>query len=116
MASDPQPCGVDAWPSAAARLELAYPGPHFVVFTADVVDGVAWCGDCRRALPVLRGVVWAFQRCGVGGLCTSIYLLSSALADNVCLELLLCSCDHIVLQGKFRFCFHNVFARTIAGG
>lgn len=57
MLRDPQPCPVKEWPSAEARLEIAYPGPHYVVFTADCVDGVPWCPDCARALPAIRAAV-----------------------------------------------------------
>lgn len=57
MLQDPQPCPLQEWPSAEARLEVAHPGPHYVAFTADRVDGIPWCGDCARALPVMRSVV-----------------------------------------------------------
>lgn len=57
LAQDPQPCPLQEWPSAEARLELAYPAPHYVVFTADVVDGLPWCPDCARALPIIRDLV-----------------------------------------------------------
>lgn len=60
-ASDPQPCGVEDYPSAVARL-LSFPAPHFVVFTADkdAKTGQPWCPDCARALPgVLRQVTEA---------------------------------------------------------
>lgn len=60
-ASDPQPCGVEDYPSALARL-LTFPAPHFVVFTADrdSKTGQPWCPDCARALPgVLRQVTEA---------------------------------------------------------
>lgn len=51
-ASDPQPCGVDDYPSALARL-VTFPAPQFVVFTADrdSKTGQPWCPDCARALP-----------------------------------------------------------------
>lgn len=59
MLRDPRPCPVKEWPSAEARLEVAYPGPHFVVFTSDCVDGTGepWCSDCARTLPAIRSAV-----------------------------------------------------------
>lgn len=70
MLRDPQPCPAQEWPSAEARLEVAYPGPHYVLFTADVVDGMPWCGDCARALPAIRAAVrwsltWMLLRGGL---------------------------------------------------
>lgn len=60
MERDPQPCPLQEWASAEARLELAYPGPHYVVFTADRDEqGVPWCPDCARALPIIRDLVCA---------------------------------------------------------
>lgn len=58
-AADPQPCTVVSWPSAAGRLEESYPGPHYVLFTADIdaETGQPWCGDCARALTAAREVV-----------------------------------------------------------
>ena len=54
-ARDPQPCGVEDYSSALARL-LTFPAPHFVVFTADrdSITGQPWCPDCARALPGLQ--------------------------------------------------------------
>lgn len=50
-ASDPQPCSVSEFPSAAARL-IGLPEPHYILFTADPdpETGVPWCPDCARCL------------------------------------------------------------------
>mmetsp|Transcript_953 Transcript_953/g.2942 ORF Transcript_953/g.2942 Transcript_953/m.2942 type:complete len:135 (-) Transcript_953:227-631(-) len=57
--NDPQPCTpADFW-SAVTQLPVTYPGPHYVVFTADPDPdtGVLWCPDCARALPAARKLV-----------------------------------------------------------
>ena len=53
--SDPQPCHLDDWRSGIARL-VAYPRPHFVLFTADrdPQTGRPWCPDCARCLEPVR--------------------------------------------------------------
>ena len=55
---DPQPCGVEDFPSALARL-ATFPGPHYVLFTADrdKATGQPWCPDCARALPGVQKAV-----------------------------------------------------------
>ena len=52
---DPQPCGVQDYPSAVARL-TTFPRPHYVLFTADRAKntGQPWCPDCTRALPGIQ--------------------------------------------------------------
>ena len=51
-AKDPEPCGVEEFPSAIARL-MTLPAPHYVLFTADrdSKTNQPWCPDCARALP-----------------------------------------------------------------
>eukprot|EP00873_Tetraselmis_striata_P038822 jgi/Tetstr1/459086/TSEL_004536.t1 len=58
-AADPRPCTPADFRSAVTRLPVAYPGPHYVVFTADPdpETGLSWCPDCRRALPAARRLV-----------------------------------------------------------
>lgn len=53
--SDPQPCSVTEFPSLLAR-RIAYPEPHYVLFTADIDDasGQPWCPDCARMLDSAR--------------------------------------------------------------
>ena len=52
---DPQPCTVSEFPSLLAR-RIAYPRPHFVLFTADIdlETGKPWCPDCARMLDSAR--------------------------------------------------------------
>ena len=52
---DPQPCGVEDYASALARL-MTFPGPHYVLFTADrdKSSGQPWCPDCARAVPAVQ--------------------------------------------------------------
>ncbi len=59
-ASDPQPCSVSEFPSAAARL-IGLPEPHYVLFTADPDPdtGAPWCPDCARCLGAARSRVAA---------------------------------------------------------
>lgn len=53
-----KPVQLQEWPAAEARLEGAYPGPHYVLFTASTNEqGVPWCPDCARALPAVRDLV-----------------------------------------------------------
>lgn len=33
---------------------LAGPGPHFAIYSADLVDGQPWCPDCVRTLPAVK--------------------------------------------------------------
>ncbi len=49
---DPQPCDVEDYPSALARL-MTFPAPRYVLFTADRDKETQqpWCPDCARALP-----------------------------------------------------------------
>ncbi len=58
-ATDPRPCPVREYPSAAARLAWAHPSPQYIVFTADPdpATGQPWCPDCARALPAMRKLV-----------------------------------------------------------
>lgn len=55
---DPQPCNVEEFPSLLAR-RIAYPEPHFVLFTADIdaESGQPWCPDCARMLESTRSRV-----------------------------------------------------------
>ncbi|KAK9812855.1 hypothetical protein WJX72_004741 [[Myrmecia] bisecta] len=57
-ATDPQPCTVEEYPSAVARL-ISYPEPRYVLFTADrdAETGVPWCPDCARCLQAVRDEV-----------------------------------------------------------
>ncbi|BDA48091.1 Cysteine synthase B [Coccomyxa sp. Obi] len=59
-ASDPQPCSVSEFPSAAARL-IGLPEPHYILFTADPdpETGAPWCPDCARCLGAARSRVAA---------------------------------------------------------
>lgn len=54
---DPQPCNVEEFSSLLAR-RIAYPEPHFVLFTADLDEiGQPWCPDCARMLDKARSRV-----------------------------------------------------------
>ena len=54
---DPQPCNAEEFPSLLAR-RIAYPEPHFVLFTADLDEsGQPWCPDCARVLDKARSRV-----------------------------------------------------------
>eukprot|EP01025_Chloroclados_australasicus_P067232 TRINITY_DN9297_c0_g1_i1.p2 TRINITY_DN9297_c0_g1~~TRINITY_DN9297_c0_g1_i1.p2 ORF type:complete len:455 (-),score=57.95 TRINITY_DN9297_c0_g1_i1:548-1912(-) len=60
-ASDPKPCTLEEYGSAISRLEPAYPGPHYVLFTAslDPETQIPWCPDCARSLSIIRESVGA---------------------------------------------------------
>ena len=59
-----KPVQLQDWPAAEARLEGAYPGPHYVLFTASTDEqGVPWCPDCARALPAVRYLVCVSLSC-----------------------------------------------------
>jgi hypothetical protein len=75
-ATDPQPCGVADFPSAAARL-IAFPEPRYILFTADPDPdtgaaqklNIAELPDLICLKPAIRGASCCVMQCAISHAC-----------------------------------------------